>query len=212
MPRSRLQHSYSPSTSSNGHKPTSSTDHREAPAGSISSSTASSSTTMNQTTATGIDVTHIRAPSSSSSSSRHLETNMKQPYDTSTNSIFPDTRTSTQMVSNTATIATAAPLPPQVMLTLPSQQDSGLSSTTSAAALTSALSSDYALRIVFEQFEKLADMKMSMVLNTGVVSFLIKERTSCCGYFMGPLLFTFTLGNRSGSKGITWGRRRPRIR
>jgi hypothetical protein len=178
MPRSRLQHAYSPSTSSNGQKPTSSTDHREAPAGSLSSSTASSSSIMNQTTATGIDATHNRMPSASS---RHLETNMKQPYDTSINTIFPETRTSKQVVSTTTAettaAATAAPPPPQVMLTMPSQQESGLSNTTSTSAfgLTSALSSDYALRIVFEQFEKLADMKMSMVLNTGVVSFLIKR-------------------------------------
>ncbi|KAI8332293.1 cell morphogenesis N-terminal-domain-containing protein [Chlamydoabsidia padenii] len=197
MPLSRLQHSYSPSNTSSAHKPTSSTDHREAPAGSLSSPTTASSTLMNSTVTgtTSLTGTHNRISSLHSSSihdennrnrivstglatspssttvpmskgapAHHLSTNSNQPYDTSTNAIFPEVKT-TQTSMHTG-------LPtPQIMLSLPAQQDSALLTTTtssSVSSLTGALSSDYALRIVFEQFEKLADMKMSMILNTGV--------------------------------------------
>ncbi|CAO3582028.1 unnamed protein product [Absidia cylindrospora] len=83
---------------------------------------------------------------------QHIGRNVNQSYDTTANAKSPHMNNSTSTP------------PLQSSLSSPGQ-DLTHSATASSVGV---ISSDYALRIVFEQFEKLADKKMSLVLNTGV--------------------------------------------
>lgn len=199
MPLSRLQHSHTSSKSSDTHKPTSSTDHREAPAGGLSTSTVSptivnsmyssspsSSSTASSTSNPGA-YSHIPAipppplPNASTDSYRnrprseksqqqqHLGRNLNQSYDTSPNTKSPLMAQTNSYTTSSTTTTTTPPPPNQSSLSSHSQGLAHSSTTSLSPPSVGVISSDYALRIVFEQFEKLADKKMSLVLNTGVV-------------------------------------------
>lgn len=50
--------------------------------------------------------------------------------------------------------------------------------------ITSISSSDYALKVIFSQFEQMADAKMSIILNMGVVKCILQKDTRQYSFFL----------------------------
>lgn len=101
------------------------------------------------------------------------------PYSTQQQSLDRDIPPS---LDGTASSNKAGPHAPSLAYDTPSPQQH--------SATTSISSSDYALKVIFSQFEHMADAKMSIILNMGVVKcmrskprrckLMVANRSYCC--------------------------------
>lgn len=65
-------------------------------------------------------------------------------------------------------------------MTTPTYDTPNIKAESTVASITSISSADYALKVIFSQFEHMADAKMSYILNMGVVIIIIIKKKSEC--------------------------------